>query len=311
MRLIGAGLPRTATTTQLIALEMLGLPCYHMRDMMADPETSIPLWRQALDGDGPWDELFAGKESIVDWPGSYHWRELMDVYPDAKVLLSVRSAESWVESMHNTIASIWFGDSLMHHLAMAQYQIDPVYASWLDVLKDMWVEADIMVPSGGDREEMAAGFKRWNQEVIDTVPSDRLLVWDPKDGWGPLCELPRGRRSGRAAAERQRHRELPEEPDHGPRHRSDQRVVGGQQGARGPGHQAAHRDSARLERCRDVVLQSAGSWTCPAAVSGVASRGRTVRDDYSFEGPDGRRSLPELFDGRSQLILYRFFFERR
>ena len=34
-----------------------------------------------------------------------------------------------------------------------------------------------------------------------------------------------------------------------------------------------------------------------------------MRDDYTFEGPDGRRSLPELFGGRSQLILYRFFFE--
>ena len=34
-----------------------------------------------------------------------------------------------------------------------------------------------------------------------------------------------------------------------------------------------------------------------------------VERDYAFEGPDGRRSLPELFDGRSQLILYRFFFE--
>ena len=34
-----------------------------------------------------------------------------------------------------------------------------------------------------------------------------------------------------------------------------------------------------------------------------------VEHDYAFEGPDGRRSLPELFDGRSQLILYRFFFE--
>src|SRR6185312_8590194 len=34
-----------------------------------------------------------------------------------------------------------------------------------------------------------------------------------------------------------------------------------------------------------------------------------VAQEYSFEGPDGRRSLPELFDGRSQLILYRFFFE--
>ena len=34
-----------------------------------------------------------------------------------------------------------------------------------------------------------------------------------------------------------------------------------------------------------------------------------VEHDYRFEGPDGRRSLPELFDGHSQLILYRFYFE--
>lgn len=34
-----------------------------------------------------------------------------------------------------------------------------------------------------------------------------------------------------------------------------------------------------------------------------------VDRDYSFEGPDGERSLLELFDGRSQLVLYRFFFE--
>jgi predicted dithiol-disulfide oxidoreductase (DUF899 family) len=34
-----------------------------------------------------------------------------------------------------------------------------------------------------------------------------------------------------------------------------------------------------------------------------------VEHDYRFEGPDGERSLPELFDGRRQLILYRFFFE--
>ena len=189
MKLIGAGLPRTATTTQMIALEMLGLPCYHMRDMMGDPAKSVPQWRQAFEGNGPWDELFAGKESIVDWPGSYHWRELMDVYPDAKVLLSVRSAESWVESMQNTIAQIFVGDTLLYHLAQAQYKIDPVYAAWLDVLRDMWVKADIMVPSGGDPAEMAAGMERWNQEVIDGVPAERLLVWNPKDGWEPLCEF--------------------------------------------------------------------------------------------------------------------------
>jgi predicted dithiol-disulfide oxidoreductase (DUF899 family) len=34
-----------------------------------------------------------------------------------------------------------------------------------------------------------------------------------------------------------------------------------------------------------------------------------VEHDYRFEGPDGRLSLLELFEGRSQLIVYRFFFE--
>jgi predicted dithiol-disulfide oxidoreductase (DUF899 family) len=34
-----------------------------------------------------------------------------------------------------------------------------------------------------------------------------------------------------------------------------------------------------------------------------------VEQNYRFEGPDGDRSLLDLFDGRSQLILYRFFFE--
>src|ERR1700742_784570 len=71
VKVIGAGLPRTATTTQLIALEMLGFPCYHMRDMMTDLTKSVPQWRAALEGNGPWDELFEGKESICDFPGSY------------------------------------------------------------------------------------------------------------------------------------------------------------------------------------------------------------------------------------------------
>lgn len=34
-----------------------------------------------------------------------------------------------------------------------------------------------------------------------------------------------------------------------------------------------------------------------------------VDDDYRFDGPEGEVSLRELFEGRHQLILYRFFFE--
>jgi predicted dithiol-disulfide oxidoreductase (DUF899 family) len=33
-----------------------------------------------------------------------------------------------------------------------------------------------------------------------------------------------------------------------------------------------------------------------------------IDSEYAFDGPDGRRSLPELFDGRSQLLVYHFMF---
>jgi predicted dithiol-disulfide oxidoreductase (DUF899 family) len=34
-----------------------------------------------------------------------------------------------------------------------------------------------------------------------------------------------------------------------------------------------------------------------------------VEKDYRFEGPDGPASLLDLFEGRRQLIVYRFFYE--
>ncbi len=191
MKLIGAGQPRTATTTQMIALEMLGMPCYHMRDMMMDLEGSVPQWRKAFEGDGDWDEIFAGKESTVDWPAAWHYKELIDVYPDAKVLLSVRSADGWVQSMENTITQIFFRDTLMHHLSRAQYNIDPNYAAWIDLLTEMnfGEERGAWRGTNGEPGAMAEAYERWNQEVKDTVPAERLLVWDPKDGWEPLCEF--------------------------------------------------------------------------------------------------------------------------
>ena len=34
-----------------------------------------------------------------------------------------------------------------------------------------------------------------------------------------------------------------------------------------------------------------------------------VEKEYSFEGPNGKETLPDLFDGRSQLIIYHFMFD--
>jgi hypothetical protein len=227
MQLIGAGLPRTATTTQKIALETLGLaPCYHMRDMMADLDKGVRLWRRAYDGDEPWGDVFADARSTVDWPSAFHWRELMDAYPDAKVLLSVRDHESWARSMQDTICQIYFGDSLLHHLAQARYHVDPAWKGWVDLMIDtFWSGRGPFADTQGDSTRMIEKAERWNQEVEATVPSERLLVWEPQGRLGAAVRVPRSRRASGGAAESQRHRRLPRR-DHGRRRDFAGRVVG-------------------------------------------------------------------------------------
>jgi hypothetical protein len=49
-----------------------------------------------------------GYNSAVDWPSAAFWKELADYYPDAKIILSSRSAESWYGSISETIlAAVW------------------------------------------------------------------------------------------------------------------------------------------------------------------------------------------------------------
>src|SRR5215216_8042003 len=49
-----------------------------------------------------WDEVLGSYEATVDWPACTFYEQLMERYPDAKVLLSVRDPEQWYESMRNT-----------------------------------------------------------------------------------------------------------------------------------------------------------------------------------------------------------------
>jgi sulfotransferase family protein len=95
VKIIGAGLPRTATTTQMFALERLGFgPCYHMRDLLSDLQGGLPLWERAFEGAPDWERILGGSESTVDWPSARYYRELMDYYPDAKVLHGAALADA-------------------------------------------------------------------------------------------------------------------------------------------------------------------------------------------------------------------------
>ena len=69
MKVIGAGLPRTATTTQLVALEQLGFaPCYHMRDLLGNQDGQLPLWERVVEGDPDWEAIFKDAKASCDFP---------------------------------------------------------------------------------------------------------------------------------------------------------------------------------------------------------------------------------------------------
>jgi hypothetical protein len=190
IELIGAGLPRTGTLTQKVALEMLGLgPCYHWIDVLADLDAQVPLWDGALGGRVDPAAILDGYRSTVDWPGGYFYRQLLDSSPDAKVLLSVRDPERWEPSFRETIVDMCHGEALIRLLSSARAHVDPGWRRYLDFVDRMFWGEQGTFPAGHTPSALIEAFVAHHDEVKRTVPAERLLVWEVSDGWEPLCEF--------------------------------------------------------------------------------------------------------------------------
>jgi hypothetical protein len=97
LEVIGAGFGRTGTMSLKVALEELGFgPCYHMTEVFTHPE-HVESWRAAARGKTvDWQMPFCSYRATVDWPGCAFYEELIDRYPNAKVVLSVRDPRELV-----------------------------------------------------------------------------------------------------------------------------------------------------------------------------------------------------------------------
>jgi hypothetical protein len=189
MKLIGAGLPRTGTLSQKIALELLGLePCYHMVNVIGDL-SNAPKWRAILDGEMQLQDIFEGFQASVDWPGSFFYKELVEIYPDAKVLLSTRDGDSWARSMYETIYGLFYRDILIRHMSDARACVDTPWHNYMTMMREMWQRSGLTQGADTTLESMAAAAHDYEAEVQASVPSERLLVWSVADGWEPLCEF--------------------------------------------------------------------------------------------------------------------------
>ena len=174
LKVVGAGVGRTGTNSLKLALERLtGDPCHHMFELFGDPE-QIPLWTDAIEGRPvDWSTHPVGYTCLVDWPGASFWPELSAANPEALVLLSVRSPESWYTSASNTIFQVFDN-------------APPEMRPWFETVRKLLGERfsnDFDNPTA-----MMDAFERHNDAVRTTIPADRLLEWTASDGWEPICE---------------------------------------------------------------------------------------------------------------------------
>ncbi|HKJ72815.1 MAG TPA: sulfotransferase [Alphaproteobacteria bacterium] len=186
LKVIGAGLGRTGTMSLKVALEQLGFgPCHHMTELPNHPER-WPLWEAFFEGKpANWDEIFEGYNSTVDAPSCFVYRELAEFYPDARVILTLRDPDRWFESTQRTIAAPGYREQL------AKTPIGKLTAG----MTSYQVRKRAGTTSGTDarklqeREAMIASYHAHNDEVRRVIAPERLLEYEVKQGWEPLCKF--------------------------------------------------------------------------------------------------------------------------
>jgi len=176
LRVVGAGLPRTGTSSLRWALErLLDGRCLHMAVIPGHPFDLGPVWDRALNGEEV-DWLAALREYVaaIDWPASAFWREIAQAHPDAIVVLSVRdSARTWWESMNATV------------LPVAREATEPGWTGGRDLLR--LLERFTGTPRWDDPDVLMRAYDAHVAEVRASVPADWLVEWRAPDGWEPVC----------------------------------------------------------------------------------------------------------------------------
>jgi hypothetical protein len=176
MQVIGAGVGRTGTYSLKLAINRLGLgPCHHMEAVIGNMPGQVPLWAAALDGRADWGAIYHGFGSAVDWPTAGFFRELSAAFPSAKFILTHRDPQTWADSFGETIYKAMSG----------REHAPPDKKAWLDMACGVIGKSGFS--DGLNRDALIEGFIAHNEAVKAAIPADRLLVYQVKEGWGPLC----------------------------------------------------------------------------------------------------------------------------
>ncbi|MEO7222370.1 MAG: sulfotransferase family protein [Devosia sp.] len=180
LEIIGPGFGRTGTNSLKVALEHLGFgPTHHMFEVRDNPP-QISSWEALARGEAvDWDVAFRGYHSQVDWPGARFWRELAAHYPKAKVILTVRDPDEWFDSVQATIMRFMAGRA----------EFPDAHQRAIGEMANTLINEGVFDGRLDDRKHATAVFNAHIAEVQAAFPTSRLLTYDVREGWQPLCRF--------------------------------------------------------------------------------------------------------------------------
>jgi len=193
LEVIGAGFGRTGTASLMTALNQLGYTTHHMAEVFKLRQAKT--WQQIHAGkdiDTNLKDVLSGFTACLDYPTCGYFEELMALNPNAKVLLSIRDTpEAWVKSANATVMACAYENPFRSGVLYHGLKWVPFFGNVVrlfNMLEDNFNKCAVghFVPKYP--ENRVQYYEDWVAHVKRRVPSDRLLVFNVKQGWEPLCK---------------------------------------------------------------------------------------------------------------------------
>lgn len=190
IQVIGAGHPRTGSQSVMKAFEILGYNSTSGADFQFVPAVRKKWmdWSKGGSFEPALNHLMEQgvTATTADWPASCAWKELLQRFPNAKVILFThpKGAEGWLRSFES--AAKYYSCNGVFRPGM--------FTDWLEFGIKFFhgsmanVTADIPIPFTDDlRAKLLDAYAEDNAEIRKTVPAERLLEYTVTEGWEPLC----------------------------------------------------------------------------------------------------------------------------
>ncbi|KAE8387034.1 P-loop containing nucleoside triphosphate hydrolase protein [Aspergillus alliaceus] len=205
LAVICVGLPRSATESLSVALEKLGYKTYHGWDLGLEENAAYTQqwaylakrkWNGAPDGDvhitsAEFDALLGHCDVVIDSAASFFAAQLIEAYPDAKVILNTRrDLDAWHRSILKTIVQEvedrWI-------VRIMRFFNAGMFWSWEVFMTHGYPGLFQSARSGNARAGIECNgkwvYREHSNMIRGLVPKERLLEWSAEDGWEPVCEF--------------------------------------------------------------------------------------------------------------------------